>query len=141
MKIATKEVGKPLQITASDEEYRTDCTRKVLGEDTTVQFLRLDAKGTLFMGIDEDGLMLNLPLNFLLSVQSPTYPIQKIVGTAVFMRTKYASPWMPITDYEVEDLTDDDITYINRLLDEKHQQKLTAMFEDYGTSCIEAFFF
>jgi len=78
MKIAVKEVGKPLQLVTSEERYRTDCARKVLKDDTTVQFVRLNEKGTLFMGIDEDGLGRNLPLNFLISMCSPINPIQKM---------------------------------------------------------------
>ena len=77
MKIMVKEVGKPLAVVDTKEKYFGDCVRSYLGKDITVERVYLD--GTEFMmGVDEDGLMKQLPLNFLMSMQNPIYPVQYI---------------------------------------------------------------
>jgi len=59
----------------------------------------------------------------------------------LFTKVKYAYPWRYVEDYEVDDLTDEDIDYINRMLNEQYQQELTSVFEDYGHSCMEVYYF
>ena len=134
MKIAVKEVGKELQIIETSEKYRSDCVRAFIGADATPGFVILNKDNTLSFGVNEDGLPLELPLNFLIETNNPHYPIQKIVGTAVFVRCKYANPWVEeIWDFEVEDLKDEDLVIIKRMLDIKYQNVLAKRFEDYGT--------
>ena len=143
MKIAVKEVGKPLSIIETDEIYRTDCGKSVIGPKTTIQFIWLDTAtpNTLSMAIDEDGLSKNLPQNFLIFTSSSSHPIQKIVGTAVFIKTKRASFFEPIEDLEVEDLTNEDIEHINTMLSEQTQNKLQSLFKDYGASATSYYIF
>lgn len=134
MKIAVKEVGKPLEITETTEKYRTNCAKKVigLGKYDTVEFVRLNEDGTLALCVDEDGLPKGLPTNFLMAFKSVHFPIQKIVGKVAFCRVKYVNVFEEeIWDYEVEDLTDKDIAFINHLLSEDVQAKLKQSFSDY----------
>lgn len=124
MKIMVKEVGKPLVVVDTKEKYFGDCVRSYLGKDITVERVYLD--GTEFMmGVDEDGLMKQLPLNFLMSIQNPIYPVQYIVGTVVFARCKPCNPYEEeIWDFEVTDVTEEDIKCIEGYLNDYYQSAL-----------------
>lgn len=124
MKIMVKEVGKPLAVVDTKEKYFGDCVRSYLGKDVTVERVYLD--GTEFMmGVDEDGLMKQLPLNFLMSIQNPIYPVQYIVGTVVFARCKPCNPYEEeIWDFEVTDVTEEDIKRIEGYLNDYYQSAL-----------------
>lgn len=124
MKIMVKEVGKPLAVVDTKEKYFGDCVRSYLGKDITVERVYLD--GTEFMmGVDEDGLMKQLPLNFLMSIQNPIYPVQYIVGTVVFARCKPCNPYEEeIWDFEVTDVTEEDIKRIEGYLNDYNQSAL-----------------
>jgi hypothetical protein len=124
MKIMVKEVGKPLAVVDTKEKYFGDCVRSYLGKDITVERVYLD--GTEFMmGVDEDGLMKQLPLNFLMSIQNPIYPVQYIVGTVVFARCKPCNPYEEeIWDFEVTDVTEEDIKRIEGYLNDYYQSAL-----------------
>lgn len=67
MKIMVKEVGKPLAVVDTKEKYFGDCVRSYLGKDITVERVYLDGM-EFMMGVDEDGLVKQLPLNFLTKV-------------------------------------------------------------------------
>ena len=82
--------------------------------------------------MNEDGLAMELPVNFLLSTTSAHFPIQKMVGTVVFIRTKPVNGWGEIYDYEVDDLTDEDIARIEHILSSLIQSRLRRQFRDYG---------
>lgn len=130
-KVAVKEIGKPLRIVESFLRYRTDSTKEYIGKENLVQFIRINNSGTLVLGVDENGLLRELPCNFLLSTSNPYFPIQKIVGTAVFVRTKPVNGYIgEIEDFEIEDLTDDDIEIITDLLSYKVQKTLSLQFCD-----------
>ena len=124
MKIMVKEVGKPLAVVDTKEKYFGDCVRSYLGKDITVERVYLD--GTEFMmGVDEDGLMKQLPLNFLMSIHNPIYPVQYIVGTVVFARCKPCNPYEEeIWDFEVTDVTEEDIKRIEGYLNDYYQSAL-----------------
>ena len=135
-KIAVKEVGKPLQTVDSTKKYRTNSAKEYIGKDNLVQFVRLNNNDTLFIGVDEDGLLKELPVNFLLSTSNPYFPIQKIVGAVVFVRTKPISGYFSIEDYEIEDLTEEDIGIIEELLSDKVQKTLSLHFFDINRTMI-----
>lgn len=130
-KIAVKEVGKPIWFNNSDKNYRTDSSKEYIGKRSTVQFISLNNNRTLFIGVDEDGLLKELPVNFLLPTPNPYFPIQKIVGTAVFVKTKPLDEYFGETeDFEIEDLTDEDIEIIKQLLSDEVQKTLELQFCD-----------
>lgn len=133
MKIAIKEVGKELRLVETDEMYRSDCVKEFIGKKATPQFVRMAEDGTFCMGLNEDGLLLDLPVNFLFETSSKEWPIQKAVGTVVFVRTKPVNIFAEkIYDYEVVDITYDDYAHINRMLSPYYQDYLKANFKDYG---------
>lgn len=130
MRIAVKEVGKELEIIESNEKYITDCAKRYIGENNIVEFVRINEDGSLYIGVNEDGLRLELPLNFLTEVPYSYWPVQKMVGTAVFMRRKtYLEDEY---DFKVEDLTDSDIEHIKKILSREYQEELSSNFRDYG---------
>lgn len=124
MKIMVKEVGKPLAVVDTKEKYFGDCVRSYLGKDITVERVYLDGM-EFMMGVDEDGLVKQLPLNFLMSMQNPIYPVQYIVGTVVFARCKPCNPYEEeIWDFEVTDVTEEDIKRIEGYLNDYYQSTL-----------------
>lgn len=142
MKVAVKKVNMPLEIVDIEVKYRRDCAKNIIENCTGAEFVRLNHLGTLSVGIDEDGLAKELPTNFLLEVSSRSYPIQKLVGTAVFVRTKFSRKCSEY-DYELEDITNDDFDMINCILAEEYQKGLQARFKDYeyGMELIETIIF
>ena len=124
MKVIVKEVGKPLAVVDTKEKYFGDCVRNYLGKDITVERVYLDGM-EFIMGVDEDGLMKQLPLNFLMSMPNPIFPVQYIVGTVVFARCKPCNPYEEeIWDFEVTDVTDEDIKRIEGYLSDIRQSSL-----------------
>ena len=128
MKIMVKEVGKPLAFVETNERYFGDCVKSYLGSDTTIERVYLDGL-EFMMGVDEDGLCKQLPLNFLMSMENPAFPIQMIVGTAVFVRCKSSDPFgEEIWDFEVADVTEKDIEQVKMYLSEEYQRALCLAY-------------
>lgn len=133
MRIVIKEVGKEMQVVETSEKYRMNCVKEYIGKENIAEFVPIGPDGSLSLGVNEEGILMNLPTNFLLSMLNPFYPIQKIVGTAVFVRTKPVN-WEDgeIWDLEVTDLTEADIDMIRIILSPKLQVSLQNRFKDYG---------
>lgn len=130
MRIAVKEVGKDLMILDTNQKYITNCAKDYIGQNEYPE--RVHLGNNLNICINEEGLRLELPVNFLLETTSIYWPIQKMVGTVVFIRTKPINTSGEIYDYEVDDLTDEDIEHIRFLISEETQSKLNSRFVDYG---------
>ena len=131
MKILIKRVDEPLEIIDSKEKYLGDAARVVLGDDITQERVRFSEN--LTMVCDEDGLLKELPPNFLASMSNPFYPVQVIVGDVVFVRTKPLNAWEgEIWDLEVEDVTDADVQMINDLLSKDTQVDLITKYLRVG---------
>lgn len=136
MRIAIKEVGKDLKIIDDSTVYRSECVCKHIKTDKA-EFVRLgDIKGLFTLAVDENGLPKDLPTNFLIETNSEYWPIQKMVGTVVFTRIKEVDYYGEIYDYEVDDLTDEDIEYINRMIGAAEQERLQIKFSDYSYGSI-----
>jgi len=135
MRIAVKEVGKELSIVETSEKYRTDCVKAYTGKNESAEFILMTEDGTLCMGVNENGLMLELETNFLMHLNNPHFPYQKIVGPVVFTRHKYVDVFkQEIWDYELEDLTDEDIERIRYILGEEYQAEVAKKFVDYESA-------
>ena len=144
MKIIVKEPGKAPAIKQTEEKYRTKaCKPYIAGEDsdTIVQFLKLDEKGTLWMGCDEEGLLKDLPTNFYLH---NGFFAERIVGNVVFIRTDYIAGERFFTeeiyDYETKPLTAEDISFVLSLLDERKQKELKEQNESNPVNPFGSFF-
>ena len=135
MKVLLKKVGCPLEVVDTNKKYFGDCVRSFLGEHITIERVYMgEAFGganqfEFIMGVDEDGLPLQLPLNFLMRFNNPFYPIQTIVGDVVFVRCKPCDPYeKEIWDYEVTDVTDSDKEKIEAILSPLEQKRMAMEF-------------
>ena len=135
MKVLLKKVGCPLEVVETDQRYFGDCVRSFLGEYITVERVYMGesfggkSQFEFIMGVDEDGLPKQLPLNFLLPFNNPFFPIQKIVGDIVFIRNKPCNPYKSeIWDFEVADITSDDIKKVEDILNPERQKSLAIAF-------------
>lgn len=129
MKMILKRVGQQPQIVETEERYRSEAVRKFLPDADTQQRVYLESGMTFTMVVDEDGLCKELPLNFLMEMASPVYPVQLIAGDVVFVRTKYVNPYTEeLWDYEVEDVTEDDVKKVEGWLDSDLQKRLMEEF-------------
>ena len=94
----------------------------------------LNRNRTFWMLVDEDGLSKRLPRNFLLATENGYFPVQKIVGTAVFVKSKFADILNDlIYDYKVDDLDESYQQAIRSILSDDVQQMLDKKFEDYSS--------
>ena len=113
---------------------RTDFAKSVINNYS--EYIQMQ-DGWLFCCADEEGLIKNLPVNFLMEMQSTAFPLQKITGDVVFVRCKPVDYMHEeVYDLEIEDLTEGDISLINSLLSENQQAELKSRFNDYGSGAI-----
>lgn len=132
--VAVKRVGKPIEIMETDTRYRTDFAKSVINNYS--EYIQMQ-DGWLFCCADEEGLIKNLPVNFLMEMQSTAFPLQKITGDVVFVRCKPVDYMHEeVYDLEIEDLTEGDISLINSLLSENRQAELKSRFTDYGSGAV-----
>lgn len=131
MKVLLKKVGCPLEVVETDKKYFGECVKSFIGKDITVERVYLDGF-EFIMGVDEDGLPKELPLNFLMGFNSPHFPVQLIVGDVVFVRNKPCNPYdEEIWDFEVTDVTDSDKEKVEKILDPVVQSHLRSAFRGF----------
>lgn len=116
------------EIVECDEQYFYDFAHHYFGKDVFVEKVHLSDNCTLFMAIDDDGWNKNLPLNFYMEMNSENYPVQAILGKGIVIRVKEADLREEIYDWEVIDVTNDDIKKIEKFLDEDYQLRLAVEF-------------
>ena len=117
-KIMVKEVGQASRIIEVDDKYVTECAKKFIHDYP--EYVHLGNE--LYLFVDGEGLIKELPVNFLLEINSPYFPIQKMVGTVVFIREKPVGPG-EIYDYEVDDLTELDMKLIEFITSSEKQEE------------------
>lgn len=122
MQIIVKEVGKECHIVDTNEKYRMNACKPYFA-DSYIEFVRIT--DTLYMAVDEDGLMKGLPLNFYIEFNSNMYPIQPIKGNAVFVNTKplNKNPYMEeIKDLEVDEMGERELEIIKRITSDDYRK-------------------
>lgn len=128
MQIIVKEVGKEYCTVDTNERYRMNACKPYI--EGYIEFVRIT--DTLYMAVDEDGLMKSLPLNFYVEFNSHMNPIQPIVGNVVFVNTKplTKNPYKEeIEDLEVEEMGEKELEII-KLITSDDYKKLCK--ERYG---------
>lgn len=75
--------------------------------------------------VDEEGHPKGLPFNFYIPVNNMYFPLQMIVGVAVFAKFKPFNPYEDDYDIQLDSLSNDEIRLIREFLDEGNQ----AVFE------------
>lgn len=134
MKIIRKCVGKSFEVVETDEKYFTNCAKKFLGDDITIERVYLEGF-EFILAVDEDGLAKQLPHNFFMAFENnPHFPVQTIVGDVLFIRNKPCNPYLKeICDFEVLDVTEKDIIRIQDILNPMEQIVLGLTFKElYG---------
>lgn len=128
MKVIKKSVGKPMEIVETNEKYLMDCGRSFLGHDITIERVYLEGYEFIML-VDEDGLMKQLPLNFFMEFTgNPHFPIQAIVGDVYFVRNKKLPPNAgEIWDWEVDNVTDKDVAFVERVLKRNFEIQLAMI--------------
>lgn len=113
MKVAFKGIDKPVEIIDVKGQYVGDVARKFLG-DVTVERVMID--DNFYMYIDEEGKLKNLDSNFFMFTNNPVYPVDVIVGNAVFIRNKEFDLFEEIWDYETDNITEEDLKLIDKVI-------------------------
>lgn len=140
VRIIVKRPKEKAQILEVPKGYRGNVIKQFIGEDNYVEYVRMSSDGLLSLAIDEEGLLKELETNFYL--ETNTFPIQRMVGVAVFFRVEYVNVFeKEIFDYTLEDLTDEDIEHINKSLDEKYQAELEKIFDKLDNNHFNGFGF
>lgn len=133
MKMILKRANGGVDIVETKKQYRLDAVKEFLTDCMTVEFVWFEREQTFCMAVDEDGLMKQLPNNFFLQTNNPVMPIQPIVGDVVFVRVKPVDDYSKeIWDLEVAECTEEDVTLIKKLLDDKTQTVLAFTFSSRG---------
>ena len=116
MKVLRKRVGAPLEIVETNEKWFLDCAKSFFEEGVHTERVYLEDY-RLIMVVDEDGLLKDLPINFLMAMDHHLDPVQKIVGDVVIIRNKAIEHEGEIYDYEVDDICEADIARIDYMLE------------------------
>ena len=89
-------------------------------------------ENNILLLVDEEGHIKGLPHNFFLSFpNSKHFPVQDIIGTVVFIKTKPLPPLdEEIYDYEVDGLSNEDVELIKKIFTEDNQAKLSKKFDE-----------
>lgn len=130
MKILKKSVGKELEIVNTEEKYLMDCAREHFGKEVTMERVYLGGFEFILV-VDEDGLSKQLPLNFIMDFSSmeKVFPVQPIVGDAIFVRCKPCNPYEEeLWDFEVTDVTEEDFERLRQMLTFDSQSRLFQRF-------------
>lgn len=124
-KIAIKNIGSPVSFENTSLKYRCDL-KKVIGCENIPEMVEIS--NGLFLLADEEGRMKNLKHNFFAFMPHHSTQFQTITGNAVFARFKPVNGLTEIYDYELDDLTQQDVDFINCLLVEELQNILKERF-------------
>ena len=129
MKVIKKSVHGPIEIIETNKQYFMDCTRSLIGADVTMERVYLDGY-EFIMVVGEDGLYKELPLNFFMEFpNNPHFPVQAIVGDVYFIRNKKLPDNAgEIWDWEVTDVTEKDMAFLEHILDNGKQARLASLF-------------
>jgi len=126
MKIIIKRVGKEPEMMNVNAVYRCDVISMINTDLTDTIHLSED---TLFrMWVDEEGLIKQLDLNFFIATNNPFFPIQTIVGDVIFARIKKPDYTKELYDYELDNITKEDILHMDKLLKPHYQY---GLYQEY----------
>lgn len=118
MKIGIKRPTKQLEIIETTKKYRGELMPLIIKGDSVFNRMEpvyLSQDRLLMMLADEAGHPKGLPHNFMLKTTNPYFPVQEIVGSVLFVRIKQPDYTEEIWDYEIDELTDEDIKLIQAI--------------------------
>lgn len=111
MKIIKKEPGEPYEIIDTDitSQYKF---KSMIGGWPEFVYVTNDLKYI----VDEDGLYKHLPFNFCILTNNKAYPINKLLGTVLLVRTEPVYKYGEHDDNRVVDLKPGDIERFEQTL-------------------------
>lgn len=129
MRIIKKQVNKPYEMIEFKGKYVCETKKAASGDIEHIERVLLN--NNIIMIVDEDGHLKALPHNFYLSLPHHiNFPIHDIIGTAIFAKVKPLPFTEEVYDYEVDDLSDNDIELIKNILSEDNQKVLSDKFKE-----------
>ena len=134
-KVGIKEPGKPIRYVEVDKEYRHQVVEEYI--KGWREYVHIGECPNLSFAVDEDGLSKDLETNFYINTNNPKFPIQKIVGVAVFVKTKPIRLGEEVSDLQLDDITPEDMAIIDHLLHPFIQRNL----EDNYKGCNGFYFY
>lgn len=116
MKMYRKEIACEFEECYTKEKRVEELCRKLFKDVWTA---RIQLSDTLFLFCDEDGLLKNLPLNFL--IQGNNLPLQPIVGDAIMVHLDKSKD--DPHEFVVGDATNEDRKVLEQLFNEEQQRE------------------
>lgn len=126
MRVVVKEPGKPIEVKETTEKYMTDCGKYFIPDG---DIRRLGMFDEVYFLYDDEACYKDLETCFYLFSPRLAIPIQEIKGTIVFCRLKPVSSFEGIWDYEVDEMTDEDIEKSTEILSIDTLEKLKEYVE------------
>ncbi len=123
MRILVKEPGKPTEIKETNEKYMADSGRPFIPDGDIRHFILYDTVCFLY---DDEACFKDLETNFILFNPRLAIPVQEIRGTVVGCKLKPVNPLEEIWDYEITDLSDEDIENVTEIFSIEDAEKLEA---------------
>lgn len=114
-RVILKRAGKEPELIETEREYANEVVKDLLGKDITKE--RVVVGKHFFMFVDGMGYFKELPVNFVINTTSEFFPRQAIMGDVVFIKCSDNYLYQEIWDYEVIDVTDEDIELVNFMTD------------------------
>lgn len=121
MRILVKEPGKPVEIKETSERYMSDAGRLYIPNGDIRHFVLYGSVCFLF---DDEACFKDLERNFILFNPRLIIPVQEIRGTVVGCKLKPVNPLEEIWDYEVDELSDEDIENVSEIFSIEDEEKL-----------------
>ena len=125
MEIIVKKVGWGFDIVECNEKSFEDCVKIFLEDGAKVGKSFVNGE-TFIMGYDSEGESKELPVNFYMVEKG--CPIHAILGTAVFARCEPCEE--DEEDYEVTDITEEDIKLMEWLMNDFYQKGLEVTVKE-----------
>lgn len=115
----------------ADCKYKAhfDVAQEFLGKDNWFQFIVLNNDEEFLLCLDENALIKDLDFNFYIKTNNPIMPIQKVCGTAIFIRISTNIASDTEVDYKVKNLKKDDLYFIKQLLSSATQEELEQEYK------------
>ncbi|MBO4290706.1 MAG: hypothetical protein J6Z09_02745 [Lachnospiraceae bacterium] len=121
-KIIVKEARKPMEIASVDEGNREDCIARYFDNKDNLIYVPLNVTGTLCLVLNNPSIG-GMTENFLYPMEGSSHSVQRAMGTALFVHTKWETAAGKKTSV-MDDITDDDLFFIRAFLDEFYQSTL-----------------
>ena len=131
-RIVYKAPGHAPKVMHVDAKYRCDLKHLVANADIieSVEMIPAFSEGMpISICVDEDGHPKGLPFNFYIPVNSMYFPLQMIMGVALFVKFKPLNPCVENYDYQIESLCDNDIKMIFEFLNRCNQEVFEREFK------------